>query len=635
MAIGRFYRNTPFKADLYAPNISFLAESLQYLQKAYDRNFAEAEQLKGIALQALPQDRLRADAITADINRQVDAIVEKYQGDYSQATKDLYRLKAKLQQENLPGREMYTIQNNYKTYVETDKKHKDLLQQGKITADQYTAWKSYIDRTYKGAVKDPVTSTYANLDAPALVPFVDGVKKADEEVSKLKPRKTTLELPPQRDPKTGIITYQKQTVEAIDPKEAAQTFRNTLINDPGYISYISQLAHLKGVKPEDLLNQTITSYIQNELPAKTGIFNYAEDSSRMVDPVYMANLKFKHALALDQAKRDRDKAEEQEDQHRLAIFGYANTNFGYRNPVDPKQYPMPIHKIISQGQGKFNNLNVHLLQTIREANPTLPDAAIWKLYNDNVSGVSFGTELVMTPLRTSTGQDERTKVALRNMAAGNVPIYEYNVKTGQIRQLESSSERMDVYKSSFHTEKSSNNPDYNKPVARVVGISSSANGQLPVGDVLSVPGKDKVYIVSATDAGLFNYNFGFDGRGGGSIRNAAFGFIQNPNVTVGEPFTLTTNTGQNLTLAGVKEYEWDPGSKRAIARVRYYSASRGKNGSVLVDKKDPLTVNGVPLDNLDLEKMLISSDAFKTLLPYQKAKPQDSASTMENFYNQQ
>ena len=116
MGINRYYKRTPYEGELYQPNVELISSVLQQAQTKYDTNFAMSEKLKNRYVNALAPDRAAADEIQQGTEKRIDDIVTKYSGDYSAASKDLYKLVSDIEKEYNPGGKAHAIETNYKNY---------------------------------------------------------------------------------------------------------------------------------------------------------------------------------------------------------------------------------------------------------------------------------------------------------------------------------------------------------------------------------------------------------------------------------------------------------------------------------------------------------------------------------------
>jgi hypothetical protein len=619
MALNRYFNPTAYEGELYAPPVEFIGAALQQLQGQYDTNYAAALQLKDTYLDALPKDRGRANEIQNDISTQVDNLVAKYSGDYSQATKDLYALQMDVKRKLRPGSEGHAIVHNYTAYNTATQRERERLSKGEITQAQYHALVTNIESTYQGAKLDPLTSTYQLLQPPPLANYVDGHARMDAEVTKLKPRTTTT-TERVLDPSTGEIIYREVTKDQIDPTEAAGVAMTTLMQDHEFVSYITQLAQLQGTSPDTIVNDMISDYVKHELPARTGVFKDQTKLTSKENPVArdqrlyqrqmnLENLRQRNKMAFEDYK---NRAEGTADGGTIDVLTTANTNFspfkkleygGYNWLGQRKAIPSVSSKLVSDDP----DINRPLLETIKKNNPNMSDKDVWNLYDQNVEGGRFGSELYYYKYQTTAAQKEDAERIIPQIINGSRPIYEINTKTGQISEVTSADGRRAAASSMVEFKQGTST--ITKIKGRALGKTSPASGQLPFGTILDpMDGQGKVYISPESDVNFNNFNFGEDGTGERSLRKAAFGYAENPNQEVGVPFGMNVE-GENVPMLWGKTYEWDAESQRAIPKVNYYPPIQKGSGYV-PDYENPYTVkdaygNDVPIDPFYLEQQLI------------------------------
>lgn len=297
--LGRYYKGDPYRGQLYAPPVQFIAAALEGAQKQYDTNFAAAEDLKNKYIQALPQDRARANQLQQGFETEIDSIVNKYGGDYSQATKDLYKLRSKIGKTFGPGGEAGTIAQNYSLVQDSLKRERERLAKGEIDQIQFQALTDHY-KNFTGTQLDPTTGTYSQVPVEDLAKFVDDSALVDKALEKVKPK--TIE----RSYKTGRKVdgqweYATMKQQAIDPLEAAAAVKQAIMGDQGMISMASQMSILTGGNgdPTQYLNDISNYHIQNTLPVRTGV---TEDSYKLDykdDWRDKANFEFNKALTLE------------------------------------------------------------------------------------------------------------------------------------------------------------------------------------------------------------------------------------------------------------------------------------------------------------------------------------------------
>jgi len=158
MAVNRFYQGTPYQASLYTPPVEFVAKALEAAQKQYDVNFAAAEELRNKYIESRVQDRVQANEIQANYQKQIDDIVGKYNGDYSQATKDLYSFKKQIERDFKPGGQAHAIQQSYLNQEASLKAAREGKVKGIYDSDQVRLLEYYY-KNLAPVSKDATTNT--------------------------------------------------------------------------------------------------------------------------------------------------------------------------------------------------------------------------------------------------------------------------------------------------------------------------------------------------------------------------------------------------------------------------------------------------------------------------------------------
>jgi len=633
MALNRFFNPVPYEGELYAPPVDFIAKALDATQRRFDANFVEANALKNKYINARPQDRPRADEIQNEISSKIDGIVQKYSGDYSQATKDLYLLKSDIEKKLAPGTEGYTISENYRLYNEALKNERDRLAKGEITQQQFEALKNHIDTTYKGVAADPVTGAYNPTQIEPLATYVDSNKIVSEALDKLKPREQT-RVTPKTNPATGQIELYKETVSAIDPMEGYQAIQDALMQDDKFQAYWDQINRLTGTDPKAAMQEVLYGYATSTIPARTGIFKQAQDLELHTNPLQLEELRFRNRVRFDQYKRKQDQAE-MYDGTELSVLGTAATGPNMFKPISLEgSLTTGALPFIMGRTGKPNvdqilssrsrgDVNYPLLKSIRAANPNMQSDDVLRIYNENVvKGDKYGTDIYYTKYATTKAQNEEADRLIPSLLTGQVPLYEYDTRTGRIRKIEEASERIKLATSWY-------DKDTRKANIKALGKSTIQSGHLPFGTILAPTGEKGGYFSSGTGGKYYvaadpgvkmnQLNFGLDGHGG--IRKKAFGFIQDPTQDFGDTFDIQFADGSKVEVMGAKEYIYEPSSRQAIPQVRYYTVKRNGIGGWVPNYDDPLTENGRYLTPYDIEMLLIPPSEVVKRFPRNPISP--------------
>lgn len=185
--VNRYYKQDPYRGDLYKPPVEFIASALQMAQKQYDTNYVAAQELKNKYATTLPQDRARANEIQTQFESKVDDVVSKFGYDSGAATKELYKLQNELAKAYGPGGEVGAMIQNYSTVQDSLKRERERLAKGEINQAQLALLQNHY-QTFEGTKLDPTTGTYKQAPVTDLAQYVDDSKIFEEVLTKVKPR---------------------------------------------------------------------------------------------------------------------------------------------------------------------------------------------------------------------------------------------------------------------------------------------------------------------------------------------------------------------------------------------------------------------------------------------------------------
>lgn len=653
--VNRYFNPTPYEGSLYAPPVDFIAGALEKLQGVYDKNFADAQALKDTYLQALPQDRQKADQFQNDVITSIDNITAKYSGDYSQATKDLIALQTDIKRKLRPGTEYYTIQQNFKTYNESLAKEKERLAKGEISQEQYAALVSNIEKNYKGVQKNQVTGTYDPLVIEPLAQYADRNKIATEVLDKLKPREQKV-AEWIRDPKSGMYRKVERTISQIDPTEAAFAVKSALQNDDKFMAYLQQLNRLQGTDATADFNAILTNIATELVPAKTGVFKDLQDQDLREDPVARDARAFRRAVQLEELRyQNKIRFEGFKQQQNSPVDGGDVEILGLtKQPMSyPKLDPDAARRAVASPDGtryRWTNpsdvneilklrmrtdVNYELLESIKKANPNKSSKDIIQIYNDNLGKDNSSTELYYTRYQTTAAQKEEAERIVPQLRAGNIPIFEYDPSTEEVKDLSGNAKaREDVIGAMYD-----NAQKPTKVTARALGKTSVASGDLPFGTIISPQGTNKTYIVADMSTKFNDFNFGKTGSRKDSRSYKLFGWQKDGNQgpPVDYTWTLPDGSKKTYTIMGVKDYTYDPDLRQAIPSTYYVPALKGPGGSVVPDKSSPFTMtdengNTRLITPFDLERGEITPDMIYARSPHRpRSASKDENIPMESF----
>jgi len=219
MAVNRYYKGTPYQGSLYVPPVQFVAQALESAQKQFDVNYQFAGKLRNQYIQARPQDRVRANEIQADIQKRVDEVATKYNGDYSQASKDLYGLQRDISKMFSPGGEAAAIQQNYLTVQQSLENEAKRVEKGEVASEDLNLLRSFYDTKLPPTVLNPATGTYLQVAPKSLPKHYDTGKEFEEFMGKVKPREIERSYPTGKKTLDGYHEFKTEKYSAIDPNE--------------------------------------------------------------------------------------------------------------------------------------------------------------------------------------------------------------------------------------------------------------------------------------------------------------------------------------------------------------------------------------------------------------------------------
>lgn len=133
---NRYYYSAPTEFKLEETPLQPLMMALNAKQKRFDVSKQLSDDIYDSAIDALPQDRKRADEIVGGWRTKVDDLVAKYDGDYAQILPELNSLKRQIKNELSPGAQGAQIITHKGLYGERLKAEQERLAKGEITQNQ-------------------------------------------------------------------------------------------------------------------------------------------------------------------------------------------------------------------------------------------------------------------------------------------------------------------------------------------------------------------------------------------------------------------------------------------------------------------------------------------------------------------
>jgi len=632
MPVNRFYRGSEYRPELYAPPVQFIGAALEQAQKQYDVNFATAQGMKNKYIQARVQDRARANELQSQFESRIDQVASKYNGDYSQAGKDLYKLQADMAKLYGPGGEAAAIQNNFALQQDSLKRERERLAKGEVTQQQISGLEGFYQK--QGPTKlDPATGIYSQIRPLDLAKYQDFHKEFEDVLAKIKPR--TIE----RAQRTGrIINGEIESIttkkQYIDPNEVASAFEAAAYNNDALRGYVYQMAELYGEDPGKMFADQIQDYKDFVIPTRTGILEDSQELDYKLDWKTKSDYEFKQQWSLaekrhqDALKRVKFKDELDNagttnggQSSYLTVAGDANSKF---SPIpEAIDAPMPAFDPlgITQALGLTSkkvptnvsallanrtnpNYNYDRLESIKKANPNMADSDIIRKYNEVTSkdsGVREYGRIDYDAYNTTPVQQEEANRLMPGLLQGTYEIYKKNNETGKIEKVIDAEDRIS-FANKLANEKNPLKADYG-----ALGRARGHTGHVPSGSVVMPDpyGKGDYYFVAPNRVDVKNYQ--------DEVLNKAFRFIQDPAMDEGEVFPVRNNKTGGVTYAkGRKEYV------DGRMHIVYYPVKQGQNGTQLTDYGDPFTVGGGAATTSEMERMLLPWEEVNSWMPHKR-----------------
>ena len=297
--VNRYTQFTPLTFDLHKPDVGVMASLAEGLQKRYDANFEAAESLRNTLINSLPQDRIRANEKQAEYSKKIDNVVSAYNGDYSQATKDLYRLKKEIERDFAPGGEANAIQTNYLTYVDWDKRQKERVAKGEVTSSDLSMASNYFMNSFAGTKSDEY-GVYSKLNIQELAKTVDMDKIVRDVAGTMKPEKiergnTVF--------KNGLKIDIVEAQEGVSYERLSPSLKLALSSNPEVANYFSQKMLFSGADPS--LSRT---YLEQYADSRAKDLSYLSTKS--------TSFKERDSLELEKYKQNREDQRKQ-----MELFG--------------------------------------------------------------------------------------------------------------------------------------------------------------------------------------------------------------------------------------------------------------------------------------------------------------------------
>jgi hypothetical protein len=444
--------------------VEFIATALEAAQKQYDVNYEALSKIRDTYINARDPDKPRAAQKMKEYSDEIDAIVSKYNGDYSQATKDRRELERKIKTDFSPNGEMYAIQNDYNTEVTAIQNARKRLgsKENGIDTLQFNALKSWYKKQ-PGVTFDKDKGIWSSIEAIDLPNAYDLPKNFEEYMTKV-PERTTEEMRATQDVTLdGYHVFEKVKLKGKDYKEASTGWKAMLNSDFAYQSYIQMLAKLTDQDPNAFSEAITSDYEQNIIPGRTGFTEVGKDYEFVRD--YKAEEAFKAATkaktqgfgvdmdnnggfvtsklkvagngAAAPALAPTSKADGELSpfmQGVLTLGAYVNPQLDVLSKaLEPlKDVPIPYSELMTSP--KYSGLNRDRLKSIKEANPNMSDKDLINLYNKEEKENNLMSNVHYVAFNTTSAAQEAADRLLPGLKAGTSKVFKISADTGEITE---------------------------------------------------------------------------------------------------------------------------------------------------------------------------------------------------------
>lgn len=446
--VNRYYQGREYQPELYAPPVDVVAKALLSAQARFTANKGALDELGSKYIEALPQDRARAAELEQSLRSRISDITNKYQGDFSQADRDLEALKRDVNSMFSPNGEAGAIQRNYSLVQDSLKRERARLAKGEIDQTQMALLNKY----YEGLPAtsfDPATKQYSQVAVEDLPSTYDVYKNFSEYASKVKPRIQEQTYPTGRKTLDGYTEFLTTKTSKIDKQEVIDGYMGVVNNDPQYQAYIASLEKLSGVPARLLQADLLNQYASNVIPSFTGTFEDSQKLDYKENWLERANLNFAHDKAME-AIRHRNALGRINYQHELKkqdeVGDLHTAQLKITTPAQQTKYdeipqsrytptygrtgnildavllredkvPMTYNWLMTTKSTEFK-VNKEMLQSIKVANPKATDAEIIDMYNSKVNSIQSMSQLNYVPFETTNSQQEEANRLLPGLLNG-------------------------------------------------------------------------------------------------------------------------------------------------------------------------------------------------------------------------
>jgi len=502
---NRFEQVVPIQWNLPKTDLGVLAGVLESKQKRFDTGYELANQLSKTSIEALPQDRARANELMLEWETQKKNIVDSYSGDYSSAYRDLRRLEADMTKQLSPGGEANAIAANKKAFAEW---YSTAAKDKEVNPDTLNAAYSYYMSPegggyFKGTGKqDPITGNYSVFNPEQILPSInpddvvlpaikeleaEGYEREYDQISgmwKLRHKETGKEVSYDRVFNTAAVSLNTNT-KYLPGLQQELRFRGTGVDVNQQVSalaheYAKNFSYGTNSKSTTMDANQVALHFDTEARKDARQNQMLGNIGDMFNPQkgymdYSANTIGKELNVSDFEKALVDKNRSLISSTGVAIPGMGSFNPSY-NKQDYKSNlkefkGQDINNLISTGEFEKRGGNVNLMKTVLEINPNANANELFNLYNKHLQEIGSTMKSGMKVFDNKTGE----AISQQMLESGMGQFTTIRVQsTGELPKEIPYQEFMKQYGKEIYKEDGTVKPQY-KTMNTLVDASSGVN----------------------------------------------------------------------------------------------------------------------------------------------------------------
>jgi len=272
------YRFEPAKSYYVDPKS---VEVSQTLNDRFTQNFAVNDALntamRDMQFAPFENDAALAKELRQSTDTKLQQLAER--GDYENMTFPLHSIAKET------GNKMKPLSDNYSRYTNTLTDLNKRMQEGKVNAEQYDLYKSYMTRGYKGIEMDEMgrVKQGTEFSAPMLYNDPKVMDRITERLKIIHSKKTGSETSGyQRDAEGNLLAItQGGTLEKVDEKDV-QLAVDAVMQESDVKMYFDQMGTMKATKYSDAMGgpQTLIATQTTNLQDQIGKLNAAMNSGQ-------------------------------------------------------------------------------------------------------------------------------------------------------------------------------------------------------------------------------------------------------------------------------------------------------------------------------------------------------------------